>query len=94
MKILKKIKPKITTSEIGKTIQETIESKGFIPIINLSGHSIEKYELHSGITIPNVIDSKNIELEEGLYAIEPFATLSSAGGKVNDGKPSGIYSFI
>src|SRR3989344_353146 len=93
-KILKKIKPKITTSEIGKTIQETIESKGFIPIINLSGHSIEKYELHSGITIPNVIDSKNIELEEGLYAIEPFATLSSAGGKVNDGKPSGIYSFI
>ena len=50
--------------------------------------------MHSGVTIPNIDDGKNLELDEGLYAIEPFATLSSAGGKVNDGRPSGIYSFI
>ena len=93
--VLKKIKPKITTSEIGKTIQETIESKGFIPIINLSGHSIEEYELHSGITIPNVsiTNEHSVELEEGVYAIEPFVTLNSGSGKVYDGKPSGIYQL-
>lgn len=85
---------KINTSlnEIGKTIQETIESHGFSPIINLSGHSIEQYELHSGITIPNIDDNRKILLEKGLYAIEPFST--SGSGKVYDGPPSGIYQLV
>ena len=80
---------KIVTSEIGKTIQETIESYGFSPVLNLSGHSMEHYNLHSGITIPNINDKKNIVLGEGFYAVEPFATTGS--GRVHDGKPSGIY---
>ena len=86
---LKIIKENITTNEIGKTISETIESHKFSPIVNLSGHSMEKYDLHSGITIPNVDDNKNIKLKKGVYAIEPFAT--KGNGKVYDGKPSGIY---
>jgi methionyl aminopeptidase len=80
------------TREIGKVIQETIESFGFSPVINLSGHEIEKYELHSGVSIPNFDDNKNIKLKKGLYAIEPFAT--TGNGKVRDGKPSGIYILI
>lgn len=79
----------ITTSEIGKTIQETIESDGFSPVINLSGHEMKQYDLHAGIIIPNIDDNKNILLKQGLYAIEPFAT--TGNGKVHDGKPSGIY---
>lgn len=88
---IEKIKqnPKIIISEIGKTIQETIEKNNFTPIINLSGHSMEEDELHSGITIPNIDDKKNIVLEKGLYAIEPFTTTGS--GKVHDSNPSGIY---
>ncbi|MFA4953302.1 MAG: type II methionyl aminopeptidase [Candidatus Pacearchaeota archaeon] len=87
---LKITKENTTANEIGKTIQKTIESfSGFTPIINLSGHSMQEYDLHSGITIPNINDNKNIEIENGLYAIEPFATNGS--GKVYDGKPSGIY---
>jgi len=89
---IKIVKPKIQLSKIGRVIQETIESGGFSPIINLSGHSIEQYELHSGITIPNIDDNRKILLEKGLYAIEPFAT--SGGGKVYDGPPSGIYQLI
>lgn len=77
------------TSEIGKKVQETIESYGFSPIVNLSGHSMEKYDLHSGIFIPNIDDKRNVKMTEGLYAIEPFAT--SGNGKIYDGKPSGIY---
>jgi len=89
---LKITKENISASDIGKTIQETIESHGFSPVVNLSGHSMEQYELHAGITIPNIDDKKNTLLKKGFYAIEPFAT--SGSGKVHDGKPSGIYELI
>lgn len=79
----------IFANEIGKVIESTINKYGFTPIINLSGHSMEKYELHAGVTIPNIDDRRNIVLKEGLYAIEPFTTAGS--GKVRDGKYSGIY---
>jgi methionyl aminopeptidase len=85
-------KPETTLSQIGKIIQETIESRGFSPIINLSGHSMEEYELHSGITIPNINNNQETPLEQGLFAIEPFAT--TGNGRVNDSKPSGIYMLI
>ena len=88
---LKITKKEISTDEIGEIISKTIESYGFSPIINLSGHSMEQYDLHSGITIPNVNDNKKIKFEEGIYAFEPFATTGS--GKVHDGKPSGIYEL-
>jgi len=88
-KAIEKTKKNTKTNEIGKIIQGTIESYGFSPIINLSGHEMKQYNLHAGITIPNIDDQKNILLEKGIYAIEPFATTGI--GKVHDGKPSGIY---
>lgn len=88
-KAIETIKENITTNEIGKSIQETIESTGFSPIINLSGHQIDEYDLHAGLTIPNIENGKAEKIEKGLYAIEPFSTNGS--GKVRDGKPSGIY---
>ncbi len=75
--------------EIGKVIEKTISLRGFQAIRNLSGHSIERYNLHSGLTIPNYDNSKDYEFTEGLYAIEPFATTGL--GSVKDGKPSEIY---
>ena len=86
-----KNKATISTDEIGDIISKTIESYGFSPIINLSGHNMGNYKLHSGITIPNVNDHKKIKFEEGVYAFEPFATTGS--GKVHDGKPSEIYEL-
>ena len=79
----------VSASEIGKKVHETIEGYGASPIVNLSGHEMKKYELHAGVTIPNIDDGKNVLLEKGVYAIEPFATFGN--GKVKDGKPSGIY---
>jgi methionyl aminopeptidase len=89
IELIKTKKENITTSEIGAIIQKTIESKKLNPIVNLSGHSMQEFDLHSGITIPNIDDKRNIKIENGLYAIEPFVT--SGNGKVYDGKPSGIY---
>ena len=78
-------------NEIGKKISETIESYKFSPIINLSGHSMEQYSLHSGTTIPNIDNKDTEKLKAGLYAIEPFTTNGS--GKVREGKPSEIYEL-
>jgi methionyl aminopeptidase len=89
---IKIAKEKVLASEIGKIISQTIEKEKFSPVRNLAGHQMEKYELHTGISIPNVDDKKNTVLEKGLYAIEPFATNGS--GKVHDGKPSEIYIVI
>ena len=52
---------------------------------------MDQYELHGGISIPNIDDGRKIILEEGLYAIEPFAT--TGNGRVHNGKPSGIYEL-
>lgn len=88
-KAIEKANPKAQLKEIGAAIETAIKEKGFQPIINLSGHSISRYDLHSGLTIPNYDNNQEIELEEGVFAIEPFAT--SGHGRVKDGKPSGIY---
>src|SRR4030042_4880053 len=82
----------LTLNEIGKTIQETIENKKFSPIINLSGHGLEKYEIHSPPTIPNYENGNNRTLEPGAYAIEPFATTGQ--GKIYEGPGSNIFSLI
>ena len=89
IKILRK---DISTNEIGKEIQRTAISNNTNPIVNLSGHEIDRYDLHAGLTIPNIDDKKNETLNEGLFAIEPFVTYGN--GRVHDGKPSGIYMLL
>jgi len=83
---------KTTLSQIGEAVEIAINKKGFNPISNLSGHSMEEYDLHAGTTIPNVKNNATSEIGEGLFAIEPFAT--SGVGKIYDGKPSGIYQLV
>ena len=86
---IEKISLNTSLKDIGAAIEKAIRSHGAQPIINLSGHSIDRYNLHSGTTLPNYENSQSRILEEGVYAIEPFAT--SGAGRVKDGKPSGIY---
>jgi methionyl aminopeptidase len=76
-------------TEIGGKISEAIEKKGFTSIANLSGHSIERFVVHAGWTVPNYDSGQTDTLEEGLYATEPFAT--NGNGRVRDGKGSGIF---
>jgi methionyl aminopeptidase len=90
--VKKIIRKDIEISEIGKVIENTIKSYNYNPIYNLSGHKIEQYILHAGITIPNYDNKSKIKLSEGIYAIEPFAT--NGVGLVKEDKSSGIYSII
>lgn len=89
------VKVGVTLGEVGKNVQEAIKIVGeragldLVPIKNLTGHQIKQYDLHAGLNVPNYASGQEIELEEGVYAIEPFAT--NGLGRVKDGKPSGIY---
>ncbi|MEK6953227.1 MAG: type II methionyl aminopeptidase [Nanoarchaeota archaeon] len=90
---IKIIKPGVKLRELGSAIQETIQKYGFSPIINLSGHGVDEYEVHSKPTIPNYDNNDDTELKENMViAIEPFAT--DGEGKITEGKPSGIYELI
>ncbi len=79
-------------SQVGKTIQEAIESEKFTPLTNLCGHEMKSYELHAGLTIPNIDNKDPDTIYSGLFAVEPFAT--NGNGKVIEGKLSGIYLLV
>ncbi len=81
-----------TFNDIGYTIQKAIEKKGFSPIINLCGHGLGKFEIHQGVVIPNYANNNLNKIEEGAYAIEPFATTGE--GKIYEGPGSNIYKII
>jgi len=90
---IKIIKIGTKLNEIGITIEKTIAKSGFKPIKNLSGHSIDEYQEHAGLTIPNFDNGDTTRLTKGqIIAIEPFATAGS--GYIQDGKDSGIYKLI
>lgn len=88
---IKLLTPQTPLREIGKTIEQTITSKGFKPIDNLMGHGLDHFELHSGISIPNVgsLGGKNKLKDGDVVAIEPFAT--NGAGHVISGDGSNIY---
>jgi methionyl aminopeptidase len=82
-KAISMAKPGVKVGNIGDEINKTIESYGFKPIRNLTGHQIAKGTLHAGVSIPNIKATGivgNKKLQEGCtYAIEPFATNGKTG---------------
>ena len=87
------IRPGTTLGEIGRTIQKTIESAGFNPVVNLSGHGLDYNDIHCSPTIPNFDTEDDTELEEGMvFAIEPFA--STGAGKIKEAGNATLFSQI
>jgi methionyl aminopeptidase len=82
-------------SDIGRTIEKTVKQYGFLPIANLSGHSLEQYTIHAGKSIPNIwsIGSFSLSSKE-TYACEPFVTTSKGLGFVREGKIRNIFGLI
>jgi methionyl aminopeptidase len=82
-------------SDVGAVVERCIDRYGFKPIRNLTGHKIDRYNLHAGKSVPNVSGIEGGRFEVGeVYAIEPFVTLRNAEGMVTDGDAAYIYRFV
>ena len=85
----------MATSKIGGVIENDIKNRGFKPISNLTGHSVGRYLIHAGTSIPNVAQLSLTKIKAGeVYAIEPFVTLPEAAGRVEDGSETSIFRLV
>jgi len=91
-KALKHVKPGVRVSDVGALIERAIRSKGFKVVRNLSGHSLDRYVVHAGETVPNYRETLNLSRfrTSSAYAIEPFA--STGRGLVSSEKRVYIYA--
>jgi methionyl aminopeptidase len=82
-------------SKIGSLIENAIKNRGFKPISNLTGHSVGRYLIHAGTSIPNVsqLSLTKVKADE-VYAIEPFVTLPEAVGRVEDSPETTIFRLV
>ena len=85
------VKPGVSPSTIGKKVEKTITKYSMKPIDNLTGHSLNRYNLHSGMSIPSIASMtfQRRPKTDDVVAVEPFATTGS--GHVISGRGSNIY---
>ncbi len=92
-KAIEMVAPGVSVSDIGAAVQKTITDAGFKPIENLTGHEIKKYDLHAGLSVPNIRVPYDWRITEGMVlAIEPFAT--DGVGRVGESQHAEIYSLL
>jgi len=83
------------TGEIGRTIHREAARFGFKTIQNLTGHTVDRWVVHAGKSIPNLYMAGLQSLKKGdVFAIEPFVTLGSAAGYVVDSPSQTIFSLV
>jgi methionyl aminopeptidase len=82
-------------NDIGAAVENTIVKQGFKPIQNLSGHSLERYTIHAGRSIPNIKTiGPSFRLSSNqAYAVEPFVTTKDGQGVVYEGRIRNIFSI-
>ena len=86
------VKPGIDIGEIGRVVEEVAGTAGFKPIRNLTGHGLARWNLHAGLTVPNVQEETGQRLEVGnVIALEPFVT--DGAGYVEDQQRAYIFRY-
>ncbi len=94
---LKVAKAGVRVWTISKAISQAMHQKNVNPIENLTGHSIERFNLHSGISIPAVafpterLISPRLR-ENMVIAIEPFSTFSKVP-RISNLEAGQIFGF-
>lgn len=90
---IKVVKPGIDVGEIGKAIEDSAKASGFKPIQNLTGHGLARWNLHAGLTVPNINENTGQKLEVGnVAALEPF--LTDGAGFVEDAPQAYIFRYL
>jgi methionyl aminopeptidase len=78
--------------DVSRAVAEAIRARGLTPVRDLTGHSIERYVLHAGKSIPNVPGLSTATFAPGeIIAIEPFAT--NGEGRIVNGPFGHILRF-
>ena len=83
--------------ELGRAIESAIKDRKYRPIANLSGHSLDRYTIHAGRSIPNLrpqwpLDTFALSASSA-YACEPFVTTREGSGVVREGRARNIYAI-
>lgn len=90
-KALNFLEPGKTVGELGTFIHNQVPDE-YQVVRNLTGHYLDRYTQHAGVSIPNIRSKSNHVFEEGdAVAIEPF--LSTGSGKIKEGKKGNIYKL-
>ncbi|MEM0129116.1 MAG: type II methionyl aminopeptidase [Thermoplasmata archaeon] len=86
------VRPGGPVDAVGRAVAQAIHARGFKPVADLTGHSIEPYRLHAGKAVPNIPGLSGERFEEGeIVAIEPFAT--NGDGHIANGPFGNIQRF-
>jgi methionyl aminopeptidase len=79
--------------ELGKIVEDKAKSIGYNTIHNLTGHQIEKNNLHAGLMIPNYNNGDtNKVLNKMVLAIEPY--FSTGSSRIKNGMKGNILHLI
>jgi methionyl aminopeptidase len=87
------IKPGVTISQISAAIENCAKEHGLGLIVNLTGHTLERFVFHGSPSIPNISNNSSHRFKEGdVIALEPFVTNSN--GYVKDSGVVEIYRYM
>ncbi|MEM0321803.1 MAG: type II methionyl aminopeptidase, partial [Thermoprotei archaeon] len=90
LEALSHIRKDMKLGELGGIIEAKIRSYGVNPIVDLTGHTIRQYELHAGVSVPNVANGISFRFTSGVaIAIEPFTTYGV--GKIKEDSVGKIF---
>lgn len=93
--VIKHVYVGVKLGDLGKLVEQKARRYGYQPISNLSGHLIDKYNLHAGKHVPNVWQPFTGRISDNeVYAIEPFITYAEGSGSVKERRDDiRIYSL-
>jgi methionyl aminopeptidase len=90
---IKILKTGVTVGEIGSAIEDSAEKQGVGLILNLTGHTLDRYVFHGQPSIPNIRNDVEHAFKEGdVIALEPFTCPTN--GQVKEGGVTEIYRFL
>ena len=58
---ISRIRPGVPVGDLGMAVQAEIESRGYRPISNLTGHGLDQYVLHRSPTNPEYRDKRGCD---------------------------------
>lgn len=87
---IKLVQPGVQLWQLGEAQMSEAEALGLTTIKNLSGHTIEQYKVHGGISIPSYNTKDKTEIKANTQiAIEPFVT--DGTGLIKERGPATIF---